>query len=208
MEPQILAAIFAALGAVFSGLVSVLGRKIGWRESAMRDITLFEKLYPYADGLDDDVTLEMLRLSIFSRVNRALSKSYRSYIGSLISFGLAYFSSLVLMKLLGMSFSVQATVFCAVGCAAGVAVSKGLKKVLQRWPRSERNGFYVAAQKQQKLDAVLKESRELLQSANLEVGWYGNYHAFREWWRKEKGYKEIKRELVKKEDMKSKPVQP
>lgn len=192
MEAQILAAAFTAFGVIFAALVPVVADKIGWRESVLRDIALFEKLYPYADGVDDDTTLACLRISIFDRVNRAVTRTQRSYASDILSFVLSFVSSLIVLSSLDISLTLQTLLLCAVSCFTGVIAVELIVRLLRRWPKSEKNAFYMNARKKRErnreAEKLIAKSKELIQEVNLEKGWYGNYYAFTAWWRREMGY--------------------
>lgn len=189
MEIETAVNILGATSVVIAAFVTSFIGRIGWRQSVERDLAIFEKLYPLANDLDDDVVLEGLRIGIFRRMNKVV---FKPFYGTALTYCGAFIVGMVITIFIKACFGIELSplqmALDASACLTGVIIAAVSTKLLGKFPKTKKNPFYARRLRSQEEGALVRKARSILEEANIKSGWYGNYYAYTQWRRNQWGW--------------------
>lgn len=189
ISAELFTGIVSALGAVAAAAVAGLSVNLGWRSSVLKDIQVFERLYPLVDSGREELELELFRRKIFRKMEKGTSHADTN----LRRF--ASYEILYVVVWLGMH---SATGFPSDAsgwwCEAVVMVLAGIVYtfacfVLQFVPATDKNPLYRQERLNREMESIMEKVASTIEVEHLNDGWISNYRLYESSMRSKWGFR-------------------
>lgn len=190
MDTGIVIAIIAAAATVIAAGITTISNGFGWQTSVLRDIEVFEKLYPLVDKGREEVNLEIFRARIFRRLEKGISKRSTN-IRRFLLFGLVYFILMIAQYFVtGKEINAERVAYSFVCAIIYGAVITGIAKLMEYHPARKWNPIYVQAQRLRDAEKIFDDFFATIEQEHRAEGWVSNFYLYEQSKKAEWGYRD------------------
>lgn len=189
MGPEVVVGIITAIAAVLSAIIMATSGHFGWQRAVLRDIDVFEKLYPLVNSGREEVNLDVFRSRIFRRLEKGMFRPYKK-IRVFCFYSVGYFVLYIFVCLaFGRSYE-EISIIYDLCCSLvyGVAMT-AIVWLLGFGPKWKINYVYQNAERAREANKMFDDIFKALEEDHRREGWVSNFYLYEQSKRAEWGYR-------------------